>query len=213
MRVHLKVDTGMHRVGAPHGRARAARPGAAGPAGAAVGGLVDPPGPGRRARRVSTTVTQLVRLDAAIGVLQAAGYPPPLVHAANSAGALAWGPAARRDLVRAGIAVYGIPPGPEVAAECAELQPALSLRACVSTCSGCRRARASRTGTASCSTARRRSPRCPSATPTACPAGWATGAARCCSAAGAGRSRGPSPWTSSWSTAATTSSRRATRRC
>ena len=82
--------------------------------------------------RVSTTVTQLARLDAAIGVLQEAGYPPPLVHAANSAGALAWGPAARRDMVRAGIAVYGIPPGPEVAAECAELQPALSLRASVS---------------------------------------------------------------------------------
>ena len=81
--------------------------------------------------RVSTTVTQLARLDAAIGVLQEAGYPPPLVHAANSAGALAWGPAARRDMVRAGIAVYGIPPGPEVAAECAELQPALSLRASV----------------------------------------------------------------------------------
>ena len=130
VRVHLKVDTGMHRVGArtdelvPLVQALLARPELR------WEGLWT-----HLARadetRVSTTVTQLARLDAAIGVLQEAGYPPPLVHAANSAGALAWGPAARRDMVRAGIAVYGIPPGPEVAAECAELQPALSLRASV----------------------------------------------------------------------------------
>jgi alanine racemase len=131
VRVHLKVDTGMHRVGArteelvPLVQALLARPELR------WEGLWT-----HLARadetRVSTTVIQLARLDAAIAVLQEAGYPPPLVHAANSAGALAWGPAARRDLVRAGIAVYGIPPGPEIAAECAELQPALSLRACVS---------------------------------------------------------------------------------
>ena len=55
-----------------------------------------------------------------------------MVHAANSAAGLAWGPAARRDLVRAGIAAYGIAPSVELAGLCRELEPALSLHARVS---------------------------------------------------------------------------------
>jgi alanine racemase len=53
------------------------------------------------------------------------------VHAANSAGGLAH-PAARRSFVRAGIAVYGISPGPALDEAVAGLRPALSLRARVS---------------------------------------------------------------------------------
>jgi len=131
VRVHLKVDTGMHRVGArpeqlvplvhvllahPELRweglwthlARADEP-------------ADP-----------TTVLQLALLDDVVLALERAGYPPPMVHAANSAAGLAWGPAARRDLVRAGIAVYGLAPSLELAGLCRELEPALSLRARVS---------------------------------------------------------------------------------
>ena len=44
-----------------------------------------------------------------VAELDAAGLRPPLLHAANSAAALAH-PAARYDLVRCGIAVYGIAP-------------------------------------------------------------------------------------------------------
>lgn len=51
-----------------------------------------------------------------------------LVHVANSAGALAH-PHARRSLVRAGIAIYGISPGPGVDDLAAGLRPAMSLRA------------------------------------------------------------------------------------
>jgi alanine racemase len=54
-----------------------------------------------------------------------------LVHAANSAGALAH-PDARRSFVRAGIAIYGISPGHGVDALCGNLRPAMSLRARVS---------------------------------------------------------------------------------
>jgi alanine racemase len=131
VRVHLKVDTGMHRVGAPPEQmvplvqellahpelrweglwthlARADEP-------------ADP-----------TTVLQLGLLDDVVAALEGAGYPPPMVHAANSAAGLAWGTAARRDLVRAGIAVYGIAPSLELAGLCRELEPALSLRARVS---------------------------------------------------------------------------------
>jgi alanine racemase len=63
--------------------------------------------------------------------LAAAGHRPRHVHTANSAGALAH-PAARRDLVRAGIALYGISPGHGVDHLAGALQPVLSLRARVS---------------------------------------------------------------------------------
>jgi alanine racemase len=77
------------------------------------------------------TARQLDRFDAALAAIAAAGLRPPLVHAANSAGALAH-PRARHDLVRAGIAIYGLRPGPGVGHLCSDLRPALSLRARVS---------------------------------------------------------------------------------
>jgi alanine racemase len=68
-----------------------------------------------------------------VAALDGLGLRPPLVHAANSAGALAH-PASRLDLVRCGIALYGVAPSPALAAldPVAALQPALSLRARVS---------------------------------------------------------------------------------
>jgi alanine racemase len=64
-------------------------------------------------------------------VLAAAGHRPPMVHAANSAATLAF-PATHFDMVRAGIAIYGIAPGPALEQQAAALRPALSLRARVS---------------------------------------------------------------------------------
>ena len=75
------------------------------------------------------TAIQLARFD---DVLAALALPQgALVHAANSAGALAH-PAARRSLVRSGIAIYGISPGHGVDSMCLALRPALSLKALVS---------------------------------------------------------------------------------
>jgi alanine racemase len=54
-----------------------------------------------------------------------------MIHAANSAGGLAH-PRARHSFVRAGIAIYGISPGPGVDHLCRDLRPAMSLRAKVS---------------------------------------------------------------------------------
>ena len=71
---------------------------------------------------------QLARFDAVLAAIPTA---PGIVHAANSAGALAH-PAARRSFVRAGIAVYGISPGAAVDPLAAGLRPALSLKARVS---------------------------------------------------------------------------------
>lgn len=122
--VHLKVDTGMHRVGVAPGLAVAlAQRIDQAPAlsldamwtHCAVADEPDDP----------FTAVQLQRFDAAVAAVEAAGLAVPFRHAANSAAALAH-PASRYDLVRCGIAVYGIAPAPALAG-LAELRPALRL--------------------------------------------------------------------------------------
>jgi alanine racemase len=126
--VHVKVDTGMHRAGADPVAVPAvlAALGGAGPR-LRLAGLythlasADDPASG-------VTQWQLERFS---NVLASVVPRPPLVHAANSAGALAH-PSARLDLVRSGIALYGIEPGPGVARLATELRPALTLTSRVS---------------------------------------------------------------------------------
>ena len=125
--VHLKVDTGMRRVGAAaHDAVALADAIAASPAVLLDGvfthlAVADEP-------ENPFTEQQLDRFDEVLDALRAAGHQPPHVHAANSAGALAH-PRARYGLVRAGIAIYGISPGAGVDHLCAELRPAFSLHA------------------------------------------------------------------------------------
>jgi alanine racemase len=129
--VHLKIDTGMQRVGA---------------APSSVGAIARHLATLAPALRVDAVFThlacadeptdpanahQLATFEAALAELAAAGLLPAVVHAANSAAALAI-PEARRSLVRAGIALYGITPGPGVAGPAASLRPAMSVRARVS---------------------------------------------------------------------------------
>jgi alanine racemase len=73
------------------------------------------------------TATQLARFDDALSHVPAG----LAVHVANSAGALAH-PATRRSLVRAGIAIYGISPGPGVDDLAQPLRPVMSLKARIS---------------------------------------------------------------------------------
>jgi Alr-MurF fusion protein len=56
---------------------------------------------------------QLARFEAVLAALEAGGLRPPLVHAANSA-ALFTLPQARYNLVRPGIAIYGLSPSADV---------------------------------------------------------------------------------------------------
>lgn len=128
--VHLKVDTGMRRVGVAEVDAVAlAEMIAASPAVSLDGVFThlavadEPDNP--------FTAQQLDRFEAVVAALTAAGLRPPLVHAANSAGALAH-PRARYDMVRLGIGVYGIASSPGVDALFSALRPALSLHARVS---------------------------------------------------------------------------------
>ncbi len=61
---------------------------------------------------VGTTIWQLDRFNRLVRELEAAGLRPGLVHAANSAGSLYF-PQAYFDLVRPGIAIYGLHPSAE----------------------------------------------------------------------------------------------------
>ena len=126
LNVHVKVDTGMHRVGA---------------APEAALGLADAVNrrPELRLAALWThlavadepenpyTDEQLARFEAVRASLAARGHRPSMLHAANTAGALAF-PAARYDLVRPGIGIYGIPPVAELGPR-AELEPVLAVKA------------------------------------------------------------------------------------
>ena len=127
--VHVKVDTGMHRVGATHADAVKLALAVEELPQLRLEGLwthfavADVPGDG-------FTDLQYQRLRAVVDELATAGIRPSLVHACNSAGALAF-PACHADLVRCGIAVYGVAPSPALGGA-APLRPALSLKAHVS---------------------------------------------------------------------------------
>jgi alanine racemase len=124
--VHVKVDTGMHRVGAPPERAadlaRAVLDG-----GMRLEGLWTHLAVADETEKDAITKEQLRRFEEARAAVDDAGVVPDIVHAANSAAAIAH-PAARFDLVRCGMAIYGVPPAPALAGRC-ELRPAMSVRA------------------------------------------------------------------------------------
>jgi alanine racemase len=79
------------------------------------------------------TLEQVHRFEQAVACLAQTGVRPPLLHVANSAGAM-WHPPARYDMVRCGIALYGLAPaaGGRDRSPVPRLRPALSLKARVS---------------------------------------------------------------------------------
>jgi len=137
--VHVKVDTGMHRVGAAPDEVLEIVTAVAAEPSLRFAALWThfPVADGIGSEDRSFTETQLRRLEASRDLLARAGYRPPMVHAANSAGAVAYA-ASRLDMVRCGIALYGVSPFPvldPVFAEAmadtgaAALRPVLSWRA------------------------------------------------------------------------------------
>jgi alanine racemase len=133
VRVHLKIDTGMHRVGAAPEHALLLAKAIAASDDLRLDGVYthfaiadEPDDP--------FTGQQLERFTAVVDELERSGLRPPLVHAANSAAAITR-PETRLDLVRIGIALYGIPPAPALAG-LVELRPAMTLKARVSLVKG-----------------------------------------------------------------------------
>ena len=122
VRCHLKVDTGMRRVGCePDDAVLLARQILAAPCLELEGTMThlavadEPADP--------TTDAQLDRFDVVLAAVSSEGIDPGIRHAANSAGTIA-SARSRYDLVRTGIAVYGVAPSAALADE-VPLLPAL----------------------------------------------------------------------------------------
>lgn len=134
--VHLKVDTGMHRVGAaPEDFVALAEEIVREPSLELEGVWTHlPVADGEQAEDRSYTEGQLDLFDRLVADLATAGIVAPLVHAANTAGSIAF-PRSRHSMVRCGIGLYGYLPGDAVQrafdeqAAGARLRPAMSLKA------------------------------------------------------------------------------------
>ncbi len=124
-RVHVKVDTGMGRLGLlpeevlPFVRDIAALPGID------VHGVMthfsDADAPS-----LEYTHWQLARFNEALDALSGADLLPPYIHAANSAALLRL-PESRFTMVRPGIALYGLNPSPHISLP-ADFRPALTFK-------------------------------------------------------------------------------------
>jgi alanine racemase len=125
--VHVKVDTGMHRVGAPAESAiRLARQAVA--SGLFLDGIWTHFAVAED--DVSFTSGQLAKLISVVESLAAEGIRPSLVHACNTAGTLSFAEA-RLDLVRTGLGIYGLRPAPGLAPQ-VPLTPAMRIISSVS---------------------------------------------------------------------------------
>ncbi|MFO0714680.1 MAG: alanine racemase [Sandaracinus sp.] len=121
-RVHVKIDTGMSRLGVPMRELDRFLSRLGDHPRCVVAGLMTHLSSADT--DADETRAQLDRFDAALAKVRAAGHRPELVHAANTAATLAH-PRGRYDMVRPGGALYGISFGlPEGAA----LRFALRLR-------------------------------------------------------------------------------------
>jgi alanine racemase len=111
LRVHVKTDSGMGRLGIPTSAAKEFLDYLHSLQMLEVEGLfthfarADEP-------EAPTTKDQMKEFEALLDVLTRVGSRPHIIHAANSAGALNF-PAGRYDMVRCGISVYGLNPSPQ----------------------------------------------------------------------------------------------------
>lgn len=130
--VHLKLDTGMTRLGAPWEEGPRLVEAIQGLDALQMAGVyshlagADAPGDGLDA----LTATQQQRFDAVLSGLQQQQLAPGCRHLANSAGTLR-SPQLHYDLVRVGLALYGQRPSEHLGAGLS-LQPAMHVRARVS---------------------------------------------------------------------------------
>jgi alanine racemase len=127
--VHLKVDTGMHRVGCPPEDAVDLATHVLDRPELRLAGVcthfavADEPGN-------EYTCAQRSRFEEVLQELRERRIPTGIVHASNTAAAMAVADA-RYDMVRVGIGVYGIAPAPAFE-HCVPLVPAMALKARVS---------------------------------------------------------------------------------
>ena len=126
VRAHLKIDTGMNRLGVPmdhiegFARALSKEPRVEIEALYSHFAFADDP-------KNPFIAKQLSRFNEATDALKALGIEPAFRHMANSAAALTL-PEAHFDMARVGIAMYGLSPGPKLDG-IIELEPVMALKA------------------------------------------------------------------------------------
>ena len=123
--IHLKIDTGMERIGVHSGSAGPLVEAASGSPWCEVKGIYshlacsdDPASP--------MTALQLARFHEACAHFDRIGAPMPIRHLANSGGVLHF-PETWLDMVRPGIILYGVMPDP-ASQRTIDLRPVLSLK-------------------------------------------------------------------------------------
>ncbi|MEM7102868.1 MAG: alanine racemase [Bacteroidota bacterium] len=125
-RVHIKIDTGMNRIGVPWNRSEALIKAALASKHVEIIGLfshlasADTP-------NVGFSKVQVDRLQSAVNYFESAGGKKPLIHLAASGGILHY-PETHFDMVRPGHLLYGVYPDHE-AERSLDLRPVLSLHA------------------------------------------------------------------------------------
>jgi alanine racemase len=130
--VHVKVDTGMHRMGVAPEQLGALLEEIAKHDQLILEGLwthlsvADE----RADESIRFTAQQLERFDEAVAHAAQRDMEPPVLHVANSAGALV-NPGARYSMVRCGLVLYGLSPS-GFASEMAELEAPLELKPAMS---------------------------------------------------------------------------------
>ena len=131
LRVHWKVDTGMHRLGFAWDRPEVLASAFACQHLQVCGlftHLSDAEAPDPESR--SRTQTQIDRFFQMVQYLRSAGYEPGILHLQGSYGLLNYGGIPGCGWVRAGIALYGLLSSPQDTTRfSADLRPVLSLRA------------------------------------------------------------------------------------
>ncbi len=117
VKVHAKIDTGMARLGVRAEQAEEVMK--------LISKIVELEKEGLEFEGIYThlaaadasdqthSLLQLSRFQHILQLLEKEGWRPPIVHAANSAATLSL-PQARFDMVRPGIAIYGLDPSPDV---------------------------------------------------------------------------------------------------
>jgi alanine racemase len=132
VRVHVEIDTGMHRLGVPAPAARSLCERVAAEPGVRLEGVYTHLARADEAE-LEPSLEQLRRFRELLEALREAGVSPPLVHVANSAGLLC-GPLLaalpEANAVRPGLMLYGVRPAPHLPGD---LSPVMTLRCRVAT--------------------------------------------------------------------------------
>jgi alanine racemase len=127
-RVHVKINTGMNRLGLMPDEAAGAIDHMAAMEGLSIEGIFTHFSKADETD-ASHTHRQIERFNRALGDVQRRGIDIPLRHAANSPGILHF-PASHFDMVRLGIAMHGLHPSHDVPAP-SDFRPAMTLKTMV----------------------------------------------------------------------------------